>query len=100
MVFVIIFVPITDKMRINLFMQETQETPVRPLHWKDMEEGKATHSSILTWSIPTDRGAWQATVHKVAQSQTQLKRLAQHIELWVEVITQNIVIIARKECTF
>ena len=22
----------------------------------------ATHSSILTWRIPMDRGAWQATV--------------------------------------
>ena len=23
----------------------------------------ATHSSMLAWRIPTDRGAWQATVH-------------------------------------
>ena len=73
MVFVIIFVPITDKMRINLLMQETQETQVRPLGWKGLEEGTATHSSILAWSIPMDRGAQQATVHKVTQSQTQLK---------------------------
>ena len=27
-------------------------------------EGMATHSSILTWNIPMDRGAWQATVSK------------------------------------
>ena len=54
-------------------MQETQETQVRPLGWKGLEEGTATHSSILAWSIPTDRGAQQATVHKVTQSQTQLK---------------------------
>ena len=27
---------------------------------------------------PTDRGAGQATVHRVAQSQTQLKRLSTH----------------------
>ena len=27
----------------------------------------ATHSSILAWRIPSDRGAWQDTVHRVAQ---------------------------------
>ena len=27
-----------------------------------MEEGMATHSSILAWNMPTDRGAWRATV--------------------------------------
>ena len=27
----------------------------------------ATHSSILAWRIPMDRGAWQATVHRVAR---------------------------------
>ena len=27
---------------------------------------------------PTDRGAWQATVHRVTQSRTQLKRLSMH----------------------
>ena len=36
----------------------------------------ATHSSILAWRIPMDRGAWWATVHGVAKSQTQLKRLS------------------------
>ena len=35
-----------------------QETLVRFLGQKDLlEEGMATHSSILTWRIPTDRGA-------------------------------------------
>ena len=29
-----------------------------------------THSSILAWE--TNRGAWQATVHGVAESRTQL----------------------------
>ena len=28
-----------------------------------------THSSILAWRIPMDRGAWQVTVHRVANSQ-------------------------------
>ena len=27
----------------------------------------ATHSSILAWRIPMDRGAWQATVHGVTR---------------------------------
>ena len=36
----------------------------------------ATHSSILAWRIPLDKGAQQATVHRVAQSQTQQKRLS------------------------
>ena len=34
------------------------ETWVRYLGWEDsLEEGKATHSSILPWRIPTDREA-------------------------------------------
>ena len=37
-----------------------------------LEEGMATHSSILAWRIPMDRGAWQATVHGVPKNQTQL----------------------------
>ena len=28
----------------------------------------ATHSSILAWRITMDRGAWRATVHRVAES--------------------------------
>ena len=47
-----------------------QEIWVHSLGWEDpLEEGMATHSSILAWRIPTDRGAWQATVHRVAKSQ-------------------------------
>ena len=34
-------------------MQETQETQVQSLGWGDLlEEGMATHSSILGWRIP------------------------------------------------
>ena len=48
-----------------------QETWVRSLHGEDpLEEGMATHSSILAWRSPKDRGAWGATVHGVAKSQT------------------------------
>ena len=49
------------------------ETWVRSLGWEDpLEEGMATHSSTLAWRIPTDKRAWQATVHGVAKSWTQL----------------------------
>ena len=48
-----------------------RETWVRSLGWEDLlKEGMATHSSILAWIIPMDRGAWQATVYGVAKSQT------------------------------
>ena len=33
-----------------------------------LEEGIATHSSILAWRIPMDRGVWQAKVHGVTKS--------------------------------
>ena len=47
-----------------------QETWVLSLGREDpLEEGMATHSSILAWRIPMDRGAWQDTVHGVAKSQ-------------------------------
>ena len=40
------------------------------LGWEDpLEEGMATHSGILAWRIPIDRGAWQATV-RVTKGQT------------------------------
>ena len=43
------------------------ETWVQSLGWEDpLEEEMATHTSILTWRIPMDRGAWQATVRGVA----------------------------------
>ena len=41
------------------------------VHREDpLEVGMATHSSILAWRIPMARGAWQATVHRVAKSRT------------------------------
>ena len=57
-------------------MQETQETQVQSLGWEDpVEKEMATHSSILAWRI-----LWieEPTVHRVAKSQTQLKRLSMH----------------------
>ena len=42
---------------------------VRSLVWEDPpEKGMSTHSSILAWRIPMDRGAWWAKVHRVTKS--------------------------------
>ena len=38
----------------------------------------ATRSSILAWRIPVERGAWWATVHRVANNLTLLSDYAQH----------------------
>ena len=35
-----------------------------------LEEEMATHSSILAWKNPMNKGAWQATVHRVTKSWT------------------------------
>ena len=48
-----------------------QETQVQFLGQEDpLEKGMATHSSTLAWRIPMDKGDWQATVHRVAESRT------------------------------
>ena len=40
-------------------IQEPQETLAASHDQEDpSEKGMATHSSILAWRIPTDRGAW------------------------------------------
>ena len=45
-----------------------QETWVQFLGREDpLEKEMATHSSILAWRIPMDRGAWQATDEGVAR---------------------------------
>ena len=50
-----------------------QEAWVSSPGWEDpLEEGMATHSSILAWRIPMDRRVWWEAVHGVAKSQTQL----------------------------
>ena len=67
-------------------MQEPQETRVPSLGGEDpLEKGMATHSSILASRIPwteesgrlpsigSDRRVWQATIHRVTKSWTQLK---------------------------
>ena len=55
-------------------MQEMPEMWVPSLGLEDsLEEEMPTHSSILAWRMPVDRGAWRAIVHgltKVPKSQT------------------------------
>ena len=44
---------------------------IQSLGWEDsLEEGMETHSYILAWRTPMDRGAWRVTVHGVTKSQT------------------------------
>ena len=46
-----------------------RETWVPFLGWEDpLQEGRATHSSVVDWRIFIDRGDWRATVHGVAKS--------------------------------
>ena len=61
------------------------ETWVQSLCWEDpLEEGMATHSSILAWRIPLDRGAWWPTVHgdmteQLSTQQSYILRLERDI---------------------
>ena len=46
-----------------------QETWVQSLGWEDpLEELMSTHSNILAWRTPMDRGAWWATIHGVGHN--------------------------------
>ena len=57
-----------------------QETWVPSLGWEDpLEKGKATHSSILAWRIPMDKGTWRTTVRVSQSDTTEWLSTAQHI---------------------
>ena len=44
---------------------------IRSFGWEDpLEEEMATHSIILTWKNPMDKGAWRAAVYGVEKSRT------------------------------
>ena len=58
------------------------ETWIQSLGWDDpLNEGVATHSSIPAWSIPMDRGAWWATVHKESHMTGKLST-EHHLHGW------------------
>ena len=52
----------------------TGNTGSAPALGRSLKEDMVTHSCILAWGIPMDRGAWQATVQRVEKSWTRLKR--------------------------
>ena len=65
--------PMTQVVNNLPVMQETQETQVWSLDWEGpLEKDVATHSGNLAWKNSMDRRAWQATVHMVTKSWTQL----------------------------
>ena len=66
-------------------VQELQDTQVQSLGWEDpLEKEMETHSSILAWRIPMDRGVWQATVHRVTKNRAWLRQLGStHVPLIV-----------------
>ena len=58
---------------------------VQLLGWEDpLEEGMATHSSILPGESHGQRSLAGYTVHRVAKSQTRLKRLSTHAHNYLE----------------
>ena len=64
-------------------LSATRDTWVQSLGWEDLlEKGMATHShsSVLAWRIPMDKGARQVAVHGVAKSWTRLSDKAHKSE--------------------
>ena len=55
-----------------------QETWFHSLGQEDaLEKEMATHSSILAWENPMDRGAWRGTVHGVTKDSDMTLQLKQ-----------------------
>ena len=67
--------------------------------WEDpLEEGMATHSSILVWEIPWKQRAWLATVHAVPDSDTTEATYQAHTKTpLTERVNINIKIVFRRE---
>ena len=71
-------------------VQETKETRVQSLGWKDpLEKGMATHSSILAWRVSMDRGAWCTTAHGFSKSWTRLSNWAQQYSVYQQCLMQG-----------
>ena len=65
--------------RASLVAQRVKNPPAMRESWvwtlgqeDPLEEGMATHPSVLVWRIPMDREAWWATVRGVTKSRRQL----------------------------
>ena len=60
-----------------------QEMRVPSLGQEDpLEKGMATHSSILAWRIPMDRGAWWATVYELSKESDTTEQLKTITVIW------------------
>ena len=70
----------TEVKKIHLPVQETKETRVRSRVRKIAEGGNGNPLQNSCLETPMDRGNWQATVHGVAKSQTQMSDWAQGSE--------------------
>ena len=57
---------------------DVRDTSLAPRLGRSPGGRHATHSNILAWRIPMDRGAWQTTAHGVTKSWTWLKWLSMH----------------------
>ena len=85
--------------RIHLPMQEVQDTRVRPRGREDpLEEGIATHSSILAWEIPwaEEPGGLSAWGHRVRHDWAIMHALLSvwylvYIEVWEGRKNRNLV---------
>ena len=54
---------------------------IQSLDWEDtLQEDMATHSSILAWRIPMNRGTWQGIGGGVTKSCTWLSTAQQDIQ--------------------
>ena len=67
--------------RVKKFACNVKDLGLIPRLGRSPERDIATHSSILAWRNPTDRGAWWAKVHRVAKSWTWLSYSAQQSPL-------------------
>ena len=59
-------------------MPKMRETQVWPLGWEDSLEGNDNPLPYSCLENPTDRGAWQSTVHRAANIWIQLMQLSIH----------------------
>ena len=50
----------------------------------------ATHSSVLALENPMDRGAWQATVHSITESDTT--EATEHTHIYITANLQEIIL--------
>ena len=51
-----------------LCRRQKRDTGSIPGSGRSPRGGPGNHTSILTWRITMDRGAWQATVHRFTES--------------------------------